>query len=163
MRLPNLLHRQHLLHRILKRTTDKLRQHFFLKQIPQLALILGIPTPQRTPLIPRPLAQNRANIHALAQRRAAHDTQHDDPAVHGQDIQVLLEIRRRDKVDDEVHAVAVVGFLEGRGPVWSGGGVDGGFGAEGLHAKVAFCVFTGGGEDGGGGGGGVEGELLACY
>lgn len=74
--------------------------YLLLKQIPQLALILLAPAPQRAALESGPLAQERADVDVQAfEGRAAHGAKLDDAAVEVEDVEVGLEVGRADVVD----------------------------------------------------------------
>jgi hypothetical protein len=148
MRRNNLLKRKHLLDKHLERPIAKLGQRMLNQRIPQLPLILHIPTPQGTPLNPKPLIQQRPNIHSIRQLTTPHKTQKHHASIPRRNVQVTLEIRRPDKVNGEVHARAVGKLLEFAGPVVRLV-VEGLGDAEFFFEEVDFLLRAGGGVDGG--------------
>ena len=148
MRLHNLLPRQHPIDMTLKLPAPQPLQRLLLEQIPQPALILRIPAPQRAPFEPRPLHQQRPNVHPVRQLRAPHCPELHDPPVARQHLEVLREVGGTHEVDDQVYAVAVVELLDLVGPAAVVlGGVDGAGGVESVHAEVALGVLAGCCED----------------
>jgi hypothetical protein len=148
MRRNNLLKGKHLLNKHLKRPITKLGQRVLNQRIPQLALILHIPTPQGTTLNPDPLKQQRRNVDSIRQLTTSHKTQQHNASVPRRNVQVTLEIGGADKVDGEIDAGAVGDLLDFRGPVVSL--VVEGFGyAELFFEEVDFLLRTGCGVDSG--------------
>jgi hypothetical protein len=149
MRLHNILKPKNLLNKHLKRPITKLRQSMLNQRIPQLPLILHIPTAQRTPLHPYPLKQQRRNIHSIRQLTATHQPQKHDASIPRRNVQVTLEIGRADKVDGEIDAGAV-GVLGNFGGPVVGFVVEGFCDAELFFEEVDFflgaccCVDCGG-------------------
>jgi hypothetical protein len=129
------------------------------QRIPQLPLILQIPTTQRTPLHPHPLKQQRRNIHSIRQLASTHQPQQHDASIPRRNVQVTLEIGRADKVDGEIDAGAGGELGDFGGPV-VGFVVEGFCDAELFFEEVDFLLRAGCGVDRGGAGG--LGELDAA-
>jgi hypothetical protein len=117
MRLLNPLKRENLLNKHPKRPINELGQSMLNKRIPQLPLILHIPTAQRAPLNPHPLIQQRRDIHPIRQLAPAHQAEEHDASVARCHVQVSLEIGGTDEIDCEIDAGAGGRGLDLGGPV----------------------------------------------
>src|SRR4051812_37748853 len=112
-----LLPRQHLVHKQLKPAILEPRQRMLDQLIPQFTLVVLIATPQAATGKGTPLANEGTDIRTLRHFRTAHEAQVDNDAVLRNSIEVLLEVRCADKVDDDVYAFAVCGLHDFLDPV----------------------------------------------
>lgn len=121
----------------------------FHQRIPQLALILLIPTAQGASLQTHPLKQQRGHVDAVRQLGASHNSQHHNATIPRRGVQVTLEVRRADEIHNDVHSRPAGQLLDLTGPIL--GVVIEGFGyAELFFKEVDFFLGACSGVDGGG-------------
>jgi hypothetical protein len=144
--LHNLFELEDLANGDLELPTHQSRESMFHELVPQLPLVRLIATPQRAPDDPEPLHQDGSHIHIL-DLGPAHQAEHDDGAIAGRGVQVALEVRAADEVDDDVGAGAAGGLAHRGRPVGDGGRVERGRGAELALRERALVGPAGGRED----------------
>lgn len=146
MRVLDLLPRQHRVDQDLELTRLKVG-NVLGQLVPQPALVVGVPGPQRAALDADALEQQLADVDAV-ELRAAHHAEHDPAGVAGRDVEVARKVRGADEVDDDVDALAARGLEDLLVPVGRGPVVEGLGGAELALDEGALVVGPGRGVDG---------------
>ncbi len=155
---------------MLEAPVHKPRKHGLDKKVAQLCLVVEAARPQLAPLDARPLGHEAGDIDAALGNGPGQPPQLHDAAVEGEHVEVGLEVRAAEEVNDKVDALAAVQGLDLTHPralVRVLVHVDGGGGAELADSEVALVLLAGGGKDLRGSGGrdavevGVRGELDA--
>ena len=117
MPLLNVLHLEDLLHNDLETPIHEPWQGMINQLIPQSPLVILISSPQRASLNPDPFPQDAADVRVTLDHNSAQIPQQDNTRISARSIQILVKIRRADKVNDDVDPLPVRRFEQSFRPV----------------------------------------------
>ena len=146
LRILDLLPWQDLFYIELECAIRHLWQRMLYELVSELALVRFIATPQAAANIAAPLPDECADIRTLWQFGTTHETQVHNDAVLRYSLEVLLEVRCANEIDDNVYTLVIGCFHHLFDPVLRSG-IECGGSAQLLHGELAFRILTSGGID----------------